>query len=251
MIQQNHFRIVSVFACLLAINVAANQAQDNKSTANQSLPSMIVKPTEDFDVDGTGKAVAWAKTDWVVLNRRPMGELEYDAKVKVLYSERGVYFLMAGSDRSVTATLDKDFEDLWNEDVFEVFLWPDESTTTYFEYEISPLGKELPLLIPNNKGKFLGWIPWHYEGDRKVQKAVTVQSGQAKSGGKIEGWQAEFFVPYALLAPLQNVPPKQGKRWRANFYRVDYDDKKTTAWDWARVGPSFHEYAKFGTLIFE
>ncbi|NLH16473.1 MAG: hypothetical protein GX455_07840, partial [Phycisphaerae bacterium] len=45
--------------------------------------------------------------------------------------------------------------------------------------------------------------------------------------------------------------PKPGTRWRANFYRVDYDDNKSIGWDWARVGPSFHEYDKFGTLVFE
>jgi hypothetical protein len=54
-----------------------------------------------------------------------------------------------------------------------------------------------------------------------------------------------------LLKPLQNVPPRPGARWRANFYRMDYDEGKSTSWDWARVGESFHEFHKFGTLIFE
>jgi hypothetical protein len=47
------------------------------------------------------------------------------------------------------------------------------------------------------------------------------------------------------------APPKPGARWRANFYRVDYDDGRQTSWDWARVGPNFHEFKKFGTLIFD
>ena len=72
-----------------------------------------------------------------------------------------------------------------------------------------------------------------------------------KSGGAVKGWKAELFIPYDLLSPLRNVPPSRGARWRANFYRVDYDGKKPTGWDWARVGPSFHEYEKFGTLVFE
>jgi hypothetical protein len=67
----------------------------------------------------------------------------------------------------------------------------------------------------------------------------------------VTGWKAEVFMPYDLLKPLQNVPPQPGTRWRANFYRVDYDDDKSTSWDWVRVGGSFHEFEKFGTLIFE
>ena len=156
---------------------------------------------------------------------------------------------MNGSDRKITATIEEDFADLWNQDVFEFFFWTDQRHPIYFEYEISPLGYELPILIPNIDGNFLGWRPWHYEGDRKTQKATTVAGGAKKPGATISGWTAEVFVPYKLLEPLAGVPPKPGARWRANFYRVDYDDGRTTEWDWARVGPSFHEYQKFGTLV--
>ncbi len=50
-------------------------------------------------------------------------------------------------------------------------------------------------------------------------------------------------MPYALLKPLGNVPPNLG--WRANFYRVDHDDRMPTSWDWARVGA----FQKFGRLV--
>jgi hypothetical protein len=159
--------------------------------------------------------------------------------------------LFSGSDAKLTATMKEDFLDLWTEDVYEFFFWTDERLPLYFEYEISPLGYELPIIIPNVDGKFLGWRPWHYEGDRKIQKATAIRGGEKKSGANAEGWTAEIFVPYTLLTPLGNVPPKAGTKWRANFYRVDYDDGKETAWDWVRVGPSFHEYKKFGTLVFE
>ena len=56
---------------------------------------------------------------------------------------------------------------------------------------------------------------------------------------------------FELLSPLRNVPPHPGTRWRANFYRMDHDGGRATSWDWARVGPSFHEFARFGTLVFE
>jgi hypothetical protein len=89
------------------------------------------------------------------------------------------------------------------------------------------------------------------EGGRKTRKATAAAGGPLKSGAAVTGWTAEVFIPYALLTPLRNVPPKPGARWRANFYRMDYDDGPATGWDWARVGPSFHEFRKFGTLVFE
>ena len=210
-----------------------------------------IRRTEDFVVNGRGDAPAWKKTAWEPLNLRSTHGHKYKTRVKMLYSRTGLYVLMEAEDRTITATMKADFLDLWNEDVFEFFLWPDEQYPVYFEYEISPLGYELPILIPNFGGEFLGWRPWHYDGKRKTQTATSVMGGPKRSGANVAGWKAEVFVPYDLLKPLQNVPPQPGIQWRANFYRVDYDDDKSTSWDWARVGSSFHEFEKFGTLIFE
>ncbi len=216
-----------------------------------SLPKITVKKCDDFTVTGKGGAPAWSTTDWVKLNRRPNGKHDYTAQFKLLYSKTGVYVLFDGTDKTLTATMEEDFLDLWNEDVFECFFWTDEKHSVYFEYEISPLGYELPILVPNLDGRFLGWRPWHYDGERKIQKKVSATGGANTSMASVSGWRAEVFIPYELLKPLHNVPPKSGTQWRANFYRVDYDDGQSTAWDWARVGPSFHEFKKFGTLVFE
>jgi len=210
-----------------------------------------VRRTEDFAVTGRGDASAWKKVPWEPLHLRTADAQRYQTRVKVLYSPTGLYVLMEAEDRILTATMKEDFLDLWKEDVCEFFLWPDERYPVYLEYEISPLGFELPILIPNFGGEFLGWRPWHYDGKRKTQKATTVTGGPKQSGARVTGWMAEVFVPYDLLKPLQNVPPKPGARWRANFYRMDYDEGKSTSWDWARVGESFHEFHKFGTLVFE
>lgn len=214
-------------------------------------PTIHVAPCEDFQVTGRGDAEAWSKVEWVPLTPRPGGNLAYRSQFKMLYSKTGIYVLFDGEDKKLTATMREDFLDLWNEDVFECFFWTDEAHTVYFEYEISPLGYELPILIPNLNGKFLGWRPWRYEGERKTTKAVTILGGPQESGATISGWRAEIFFPYDLFRPLQNVPPKAGTRWRANFYRVDYDADKATGWDWARVGSSFHDFRNFGTLVFD
>ena len=213
-------------------------------------PQLSVKPTSDFEVTGTGEHSNWQQAEWANLRRRQPDGHPYDSRFKMLYSGTGLYFLMEGTDRKLTATMNEDFMDLWNEDVFEVFLWTDERHPVYFEYEISPLDRELPILIPNFGGQFLGWRPWHYERDRLTRKNTTTTGGPKTSQAAIDGWRAEVFVPYTLLKPLQNVPPKAGTVWRANFYRMDYDGGKRTQWEWAPVGESFHEYQKFGDLLF-
>ena len=216
-----------------------------------SFPELRVRAVEDFEVTGRGDSPAWASAAWTPLRKRQADGHPYDARFKVVYSKTGVYVLMDGTDHKLTTTGRPDNGNLWEEDVFEAFFWTDEGAPVYFEYEISPLNAELPILVSNNGGGFMGWLPWHFVGDRKTRKATSVRDGTKVQGGPASGWSAEFFIPFALLKGLRNVPPAAGTRWRANFYRMDHDGGKTTQWDWAPVGPSFHEYRNYGILIFE
>jgi predicted TIM-barrel fold metal-dependent hydrolase len=231
---------------------AAGQAASPGTDEQKTLAGVLhVRRTNDFDVTGDGRNQAWSKTDWEKIPLRTKDGLPYESRMKLLYSPTGLYVLFDASDKKLSATIAEDFQNLWEEDVFEIFLWPDEKQSVYFEYEISPLGNELPILVPNFNGKFLGWRPWHYEGGRKTRKATAVAGGPKQPQGAISGWTAEICIPYELLSPLANVPPEPGSAWRANFYRVDYDDGKPTRWTWVPVGPSFHEFQKFGKLVFD
>ncbi len=213
--------------------------------------TLTVKKTEDFTVSGDGHSPQWNKTEWLPITvQESSGGAIPATRAKVLYSDRGMYFLFFCEDQKITATIEKDNGALYKEDVVEVFLWPDESFPIYFEYEVSPLNYELTILVPNLNGKANGWLPWNYDGDRRIQHLTSVQGGEKKSHAQIKSWMAEFFIPYKLLQPLVSGAPKSGDRWRANLYRIDYD-KDYTTWTWQKNSGSFHEYKKFGTFLFE
>jgi hypothetical protein len=242
---------VRILAALVLITSGCSQGVDRPSEDPHDLVTAHVRLTEDFEPSGDGSHPSWAKAEWNPLTRRAGGNLPYETRFKILHSGKGIYVLMDGTDSRLSTTGRKDFAHLWEEDVYEVFLCPDPATPLYFEYEISPMDHELPLLVPNHRGEFMGWIPWHYEGDRKVRKAVTVSGGPRQPGAAVTGWRAEMFIPFELFRGLSNVPPAPGSRWRANFYRMDYDQGPVTQWHWAPVGPSFHEYWNFGVLRFD
>jgi hypothetical protein len=211
----------------------------------------VVK-TADFIVTGDGSHANWEKAEWMQLTQRRPAEIDATraTRVKVMYSETGIYCLFDCPDKKITADMEADFSDLWTQDVIEAFFWPDETIPFYFEYEISPLGYELPIMISNRDGELLRWQPFHYEENRRTQHATAVRGGEKKSNAAISGWSAEFCIPYKLLSPLRNVPPKSGDRWRANFYRMDYDDIYMN-WSWCLTERNFHDYNRFGDLLFE
>src|SRR5690606_19318755 len=214
--------------------------------AQTTSDALTIRKTTDFAITGDGTANAWNTTEWIVLEKR-RGAANYRTRAKMLYSETGVYALFHNEDAVITSTLDEDFTDLWKEDVVEIFLWPDETYPLYFEYELSPLNRELAILVPNINGHYLGWRPWHYEGGRRTRHATYILRTQ---DGTPRAWIAECFIPYTLLRPLANVPPSSGTQWRANLYRLDHDHQ-STAWSWKPVQKDSHDYQQFGTILFE
>ncbi len=228
----------------------------NKTAFSQPSTEGVIKisKTEDFIVTGTGSSKNWTETEWISLTQRTNRENSQGLQttVKVLYSDSGIYFLFLCEDEKLSASIDSHFEELWQEDVVEVFLWPDESEPVYFEYELSPLNYELPILVSNNDGVQSHWIPfdYSYKNDRKTQHETSVTDGEKASGSAITEWRGEFYIPFELLRPLKNIFPESGTKWRANMYRIDYDHGPT-AWTWQPYENNFHDIYNYGTLLFE
>lgn len=210
---------------------------------------MSIPLVDDFELTGTGSAATWQALPWLAMTR-VTGTAAYATLFKLAWSATGIYCLADCEDRILTCQERQDFDNIFEDDVVEAFFWPSEAWPLYFEYEISPLGRELPILVPNNNGQFMGWLPWHYDGARKTRTATHVRGGEAKPGASVSGWSAEFFIPFALLRGLTEAP-RIGDRWRANVYRIDGDTLPRTHWAWCPdTGRNFHQFQQFGTIEF-
>ncbi|MCW3118005.1 MAG: hypothetical protein JWM28_2087 [Chitinophagaceae bacterium] len=212
---------------------------------------LIVSHCHDFAISGGGENPEWNKAKWTRLNKIDAGGKENTTQFKILYSPAGLYVLFNGEDEKITSSFKNDFENLFEADVFEVFFHPSPAEPIYFEYEVSPLDKELVLLILNMNGKFGSWMPWHYEDKKKVVKKVSITGGKMEAGASIKSWSAELFFPYQILTPLTNVPPAPGTKWNANFCRLDYDSGHMIKWSWSPIAVSFHEFKKYLPIQFE
>ena len=203
---------------------------------------LTVRPTADFD---PADAAAWTVAEWVDVPAVD-GLPGHATRAAALYSAAHLYVRFdCDDDRLACSGTLADGDDLWTEDVVELFLWPDERQRLYFEYELSPLGRELALLVPNRGGAFMGWRPWHYVGDRRVRRTTTVRGGPA-----VTGWTATMAVPFALLVGLCDAPGP-GTRWRGNLCRIDHDAGVPRLFSWAAgLTDSFHAIDRFGTFAF-
>lgn len=254
-----------LFTTLLPIRTVAQELRSPDGEA--PAPVWVVRHVDDFSVTGEGSASAWSRAEWVTLTRRSNPTLvpDYRTRAKLLYSDNGLYLLFDNVDHVVTATMQEHFQRLWQEDVIELFLWTDPTERTYFEYELSPLNRELPIIVDNVEGELTHWLPFfHSYGEDHPRKTVhkvsfrglessndlTEMPDSSLSGASISGWSAEVFIPFDLLRPLENERPSSGTTWRANLYRIDYDEG-SVQWSWQPYRNNFHDIDQFGTLLFD
>ncbi len=209
-----------------------------------------IPKTRDFELDGNGQAAEWEKADWLTLTP-VLPDTEWTTRCRILWSVTGLYFRVECEDRRLTCTLTRDLADLFKEDVVEIFLQPDERHPVYLEYEISPLGYELPLLVSNNCGTFHGWLPWKNGGQRATRRMTTITGGNKIPHAACQAWSTEFFIPFALMTGLSGTPPSAGSKWRANVCRLDYDDGQACHWTLSpATGTNFHDFASFDHWVF-
>lgn len=251
-----HVKICFKMRITLAVMVVMFLTRGNllAQTGKKSDTPLLVHKCNDFAITGKGSDSEWTKAEWNQLTKLDEGGKTNVTRFKILYSVTGIYVLFQGDDEKITTQAYKDFEAIFNGDVFEVFFHPDPQVKVYFEYEVNHLGKELILAISTINDKWSSWMPRNTEGVHRtgIQRKVDVVGGKAEIGSAITSWTAEIFFSYSGLGLMPKVPPTSGTLWNANFCRLDYDTGTMIKWSWTpTIKKSFHELDQFRSIKFE
>ena len=156
--------------------------------------------------------------------------------VRLAVRENALLVRFDGRDDGQVATLTRRDGPLWTEDVFEVFLTPHDPPTTYYEFEVNPLGAVFDARI---------------ESPRLVRPTICVdvlwncRGFTARAKREPRRWSALLRIP---LGPLAREEPRP--IWRANFFRIDRGrEDELSAWSpLLRDPPDFHDARRFGLL---
>ena len=158
--------------------------------------------------------------------------------------ETHLHILFRGDDDGVVATHLEHDAPLYEEDVVEAFLAP-EDPRTYFELEVNPLGTTFDARIDSPDGvraTMRADLSWNC--DDLFAAILRNSSGDAMTFSTL------LRIPFASLGNN----PGAGDLWRANFFRIDRHPAgdEYSAWRPTLKTPAdFHVAAAFGTLRFE
>jgi Carbohydrate-binding family 9 len=157
--------------------------------------------------------------------------------VRVGVRDRTLLVRFDGRDDGTVATLRRRDEALWTEDVYEVFVAPFDPPTTYFEFEINPLGAIFDARVTS---------PDLVRATMNVDAAWNLAGLRGSSRVRPDRWSAVLRIPLAPLLEGGSGP----REWRANFYRVDRGAAdEFSAWSpTGREPADFHDARMFGRM---
>ena len=166
-------------------------------------------------------------------------------EAKMLWDDQNLYFGFQCEDTDLFATMKVRDQHLWEEEVVEIFIDPDNDQLNYIELEINPLNTFLDLFV------LKPIVPIPYESYNIPAKwAVKVNGTVNNSADKDEGWTVELSVPLKEAVTAPHLPPNEGDKWRLNLYRIERKPKEEySAWSPTLVS-SYHTPARFGEITF-
>lgn len=169
-----------------------------------------------------------------------------ETTVAVWYDEDYLSVLFSGADDHVVASHVVHDAPLYEEDVVEIFVAPEEPGR-YYEIEVNPLGTLFDAAIESPDGvraTMRADRGWTCEGLHAVLRRVSGPGGATT---------ADTLVRIPFFA-LERSTPGEGETWRVNFFRIDRHPARGdefSAWrpTW-KTPADFHVPAAFGTLLF-
>jgi hypothetical protein len=210
----------------------------------------IKKISADFEPDGDFSKPVWEKAAQIdLVDNRTGGEPKYKTGAKMLYSDNYLYAAFYCQDPKPFATLKNHDDDIWQEDVVEIFINPSSDKKLYFELQVNPLNAGYDAIVLNGSehGFEKYMVPVKAWNLQEYKHGVKI----GREEGLDQWWSAEMVIPFRELVTAPNVPPKEGDVWLANLYRFDVYDNDEIGFSWSpTMRETFHVPGVFGQLLF-
>lgn len=171
---------------------------------------------------------------------------------KALWDETSLYLGVEVADDALHAGLHERDARLWEQDVVEIFIDPDEGEThRYFQVDVSPSGVVFDTSYDSRR---LPGPEGHMDWDAHATVSATLR-GRLDDAQPDEGYTLEVALPWVAFTTSRGealAPPSPGGSWRVNLYVVDRRSDGTlrdAAWS-PTLERDFHVPARFGRIHF-
>ena len=217
----------------------------------ETVPAYTCYKTKDeIKIDGNLSEKSWRKAKSVWLVDYKTAKKPYNkTNVKMLYDDKYLYIAFKCYDIDIWATMKNKDDDLWKEEVVEVFIDDDGDGKNYLEIEVNPLNTIWDGKISDPKTYKVKKAKKYNSG---VITAVKVKGTINNRKDKDEYWIVEMAIPFNNFTKVKNIRQKENV-WRVNFCRCDgkvsLKNREYTAW--SPTYGIFQNPERFGKVVFK
>ncbi|SKB29559.1 carbohydrate-binding family 9-like protein [Daejeonella lutea] len=225
-----NFKTLLCGACFIYFALSANYAQGQSLLTGYE--SLFTKPKSytlyqaeaPLKIDGEITEKSWTETPWTDYFIDIEGDTKpvpvYKTRVKMLWDEKYLYIATQMEEPHLWANKQAPADNIFRDNVFKIFIDPNNDMNDDFEIQINPNNLMLFLIMnkPYRDGgsPLTGWTPIG------LQSAVKLNGTLNNSADKDSEWTAEIAIPFAALT----FNPKDARRntgLRINFMRTGWD----------------------------
>lgn len=190
-------------------------------------PSQVVAvampspPTLDGRLDEAGWSEATAYPMFHSLDGEPY--VDRPGTVRWAWDADALYVGADIRDPDVWSEYQRRDDPLWNQEVFEVFVFGDDRRRDYLELQVSPRGTVFDSRFEHYRK---GEPAWNGQWQAAVELRGTLDNRRDRD----EGWSAELSIPWAEICAHTEVscPVQAGTELRINAFRFERPDKGPT-----------------------
>lgn len=234
-----------------ALTIAGEAAAD---APRHEVPFLDDNAREQLTLDGRLDEEFWAQLPAIAL--QPIGNNgRYSTTIRAAYTDDALIIGATMEDEHIWATLTERDQDLWSEEVLELFFAPKGANEPYIELQINPLGtifdarfdKPLAGGASARRAAIERGRIFTIDG---LESAVFIDGSINDKSSADRSWSVELKVPFKGLG--LNGPPSRTDSWLVNIYRIDRpSEKEAQAYAWSTLANrNFHRVDQFGTWAF-
>ncbi len=208
------------------------------------------------------KAAPWTE-DFVDIEGAQKPTPRFRTRAKMLWDQENFYIAAELSEPHLQGTLTQHDAVIFQDNDFEVFIDPDSDNHEYYELELNTLNTTWDLFMPRPyKDGGGAENKWEFSG---LQTGVHLNGSLNDPSDQDSSWCVEIAIPWTAFSTQsrQVAPPQNGKQWRINFSRVEWQfelvdgkykkvpDTKEDNWVWSPQGIiDMHRPERWGFVQF-
>jgi hypothetical protein len=215
-------------------------------------PLVAIRANEPISIDGKLTESCWADADALddfKLFRGNSRAAIPTTEVRLLQDDANLYVAFKCADQDICSYSAVDDDPLYEGDVVEVFIRPDTSKATYYEFIVAPSGAMYDARNlergPKIGGEYKYW-------NSAARRAATVCGTEGDADDKDKGYTVEMAIPWTAFDVATR---SDNADWRIGLFRCDISrhmDNPLLLMSISKASDfGFHTYEQYHPLIFK